>query len=184
MASLRWRLSGFSSKKAARLGPTKSAVPAARLVTPRVWPPSAPGISPLGCRVQIIEGSDGELIDRETFEREHLKSPAAAGGPSDALPLRWRPPIARGLTPVRHHLRPRRRANPPVAGQREGGSWGYRLDSQSLFNRRQALGPPPSPVSRPPSRAFRFERFEARRLARCLEARVQLDLAPTVRRAV
>jgi hypothetical protein len=25
------------------------------------------------CRVQIIEGPDGELIDRETFEREHLK---------------------------------------------------------------------------------------------------------------
>ena len=58
-------------------------------------------------------------------------------------------------------------------GQREGGSWGYWLDSQRLFNRRQALGLPPSLVSRPPSR---FERFEARRLARCLEARVQLDL--------
>src|ERR1700693_853250 len=81
-----------------------------------------------------------------------------------------------GLAPVRHHLRPRRRANPPVAGQREGGSWGYWLDSQRLFNRRQALGLPPSPVSRPPSRAFRFERFEARRLARCLEAPVQLEL--------
>jgi hypothetical protein len=25
------------------------------------------------CRVQTIEGPDGELIDRETFEREHLK---------------------------------------------------------------------------------------------------------------
>ena len=25
------------------------------------------------CRVQIIEGPDGELIDRETFERDHLK---------------------------------------------------------------------------------------------------------------
>ena len=25
------------------------------------------------CRVQIIEGTHGELIDRETFEREHLK---------------------------------------------------------------------------------------------------------------
>jgi hypothetical protein len=25
------------------------------------------------CRVQMIEGPDGELIDRETFEREHLK---------------------------------------------------------------------------------------------------------------
>lgn len=25
------------------------------------------------CRVQVIEGPDGELIDRETFEREHLK---------------------------------------------------------------------------------------------------------------
>ena len=25
------------------------------------------------CRVQIIEGPDGELIDRETFEREHQK---------------------------------------------------------------------------------------------------------------
>jgi len=25
------------------------------------------------CRVQIIEGPHGELIDRETFEREHLK---------------------------------------------------------------------------------------------------------------
>jgi hypothetical protein len=27
------------------------------------------------CRIQIIEGPDGELIDRETFEREHLKRP-------------------------------------------------------------------------------------------------------------
>jgi hypothetical protein len=87
-----------------------------------------------------------------------------------------RPAIVRGLTPVCHHLRPRRRANPPVAGQREGGSWGYRLDSQRLFNRRQALGLPPSLVSHPPSCAFRFECFEARRLARCLEALVQLDL--------
>jgi hypothetical protein len=26
------------------------------------------------CRVQIIEGPDGELIDGETFEREHLKA--------------------------------------------------------------------------------------------------------------
>jgi hypothetical protein len=26
------------------------------------------------CRIQIIEGQNGELIDRETFEREHLKS--------------------------------------------------------------------------------------------------------------
>lgn len=25
------------------------------------------------CRIQIIEGPQGELIDRETFEREHLK---------------------------------------------------------------------------------------------------------------
>jgi hypothetical protein len=25
------------------------------------------------CRIQIIEGPDGESIDRETFEREHLK---------------------------------------------------------------------------------------------------------------
>jgi hypothetical protein len=25
------------------------------------------------CRIQTIEGPDGELIDRETFEREHLK---------------------------------------------------------------------------------------------------------------
>jgi hypothetical protein len=25
------------------------------------------------CRVQVIEGPNGELIDRETFEREHLK---------------------------------------------------------------------------------------------------------------
>jgi hypothetical protein len=25
------------------------------------------------CRIQIIEGPNGELIDRETFEREHLK---------------------------------------------------------------------------------------------------------------
>jgi len=81
-----------------------------------------------------------------------------------------RPPIARGLTPVRHHLRPLRRANPPVAGQREGGSWGYWLDSQRLFNRRQALRLPPSLVSHPPSCAFRFERFEAPRLVRCLEA--------------
>jgi hypothetical protein len=28
-------------------------------------------------RVQIIEGPDGELIDRETFEREHLRRPRA-----------------------------------------------------------------------------------------------------------
>lgn len=27
------------------------------------------------CRIQIIEGPNGELIDRETFEREHLKRP-------------------------------------------------------------------------------------------------------------
>jgi hypothetical protein len=27
------------------------------------------------CRIQIIEGENGELIDRETFEREHLKKP-------------------------------------------------------------------------------------------------------------
>ena len=27
------------------------------------------------CRIQLIEGPDGELIDRETFEREHLKRP-------------------------------------------------------------------------------------------------------------
>jgi hypothetical protein len=27
------------------------------------------------CRIQIIEGPDGELIDRETFERQHLKRP-------------------------------------------------------------------------------------------------------------
>ena len=27
------------------------------------------------CRVQIIEGPNGELIDRETFEREHLNRP-------------------------------------------------------------------------------------------------------------
>jgi hypothetical protein len=25
------------------------------------------------CQIQIIEGPEGELIDRETFEREHLK---------------------------------------------------------------------------------------------------------------
>jgi hypothetical protein len=25
------------------------------------------------CRIQIIEGPGGQLIDRETFEREHLK---------------------------------------------------------------------------------------------------------------
>ena len=27
------------------------------------------------CRIQVIEGQNGELIDRETFEREHLKKP-------------------------------------------------------------------------------------------------------------
>jgi hypothetical protein len=27
------------------------------------------------CRIQIIEGPNGEVIDRETFEREHLKKP-------------------------------------------------------------------------------------------------------------
>src|SRR5271163_855722 len=27
------------------------------------------------CRIQIIVGQNGELIDRETFEREHLKKP-------------------------------------------------------------------------------------------------------------
>jgi hypothetical protein len=25
------------------------------------------------CRIQVIEGPNSELIDRETFEREHLK---------------------------------------------------------------------------------------------------------------
>ena len=25
------------------------------------------------CRIQIIEGPNGELLDRETFEREHLR---------------------------------------------------------------------------------------------------------------
>ena len=25
------------------------------------------------CRIQMIEGPNGELIDRESFEREHLK---------------------------------------------------------------------------------------------------------------
>jgi hypothetical protein len=25
------------------------------------------------CRIQIIQGPEGQLIDRETFEREHLK---------------------------------------------------------------------------------------------------------------
>ena len=28
------------------------------------------------CRIQKIEGPDGEVIDRETFEREHLKKPS------------------------------------------------------------------------------------------------------------
>ena len=27
------------------------------------------------CRIQIIEGPNAEVIDRETFEREHLKKP-------------------------------------------------------------------------------------------------------------
>ena len=27
------------------------------------------------CRIQKIEGPNGEVIDRETFEREHLKKP-------------------------------------------------------------------------------------------------------------
>jgi hypothetical protein len=27
------------------------------------------------CRIQLIEGPNGEMIDRETFEREHLKRP-------------------------------------------------------------------------------------------------------------
>jgi len=27
------------------------------------------------CRIQIIEGQNGDLIDRETFEREHFKKP-------------------------------------------------------------------------------------------------------------
>jgi hypothetical protein len=27
------------------------------------------------CRIQVIAGQNGELIDRETFEREHLKKP-------------------------------------------------------------------------------------------------------------
>jgi hypothetical protein len=27
------------------------------------------------CRIQIIEGPNGELIDRESFEREHLMRP-------------------------------------------------------------------------------------------------------------
>ena len=29
------------------------------------------------CRIQKIEGPNGEVIDRETFEREHLKKPSA-----------------------------------------------------------------------------------------------------------
>jgi hypothetical protein len=28
------------------------------------------------CRIQKIEGPNGEVIDRETFEREHLKKPS------------------------------------------------------------------------------------------------------------
>ena len=36
-------------------------------------------------RIHKIEGPNGEVIDRETFEREHLKKPAATGGPSDAV---------------------------------------------------------------------------------------------------
>ena len=28
------------------------------------------------CRIRIIEGPDGEVIDRATFEREHLKKPS------------------------------------------------------------------------------------------------------------
>src|SRR5580698_10442572 len=27
------------------------------------------------CGIQVIDGKNGELIDRETFEREHLKKP-------------------------------------------------------------------------------------------------------------
>ena len=27
------------------------------------------------CRIEIIEGPNGELIDRESFERDHLKRP-------------------------------------------------------------------------------------------------------------
>ena len=37
------------------------------------------------CRIKKIEGPNGEVIDRETFELEHLKKPAATGGPSNAL---------------------------------------------------------------------------------------------------
>jgi hypothetical protein len=28
------------------------------------------------CRIRIIEGQDGEVTDRATFEREHLKKPS------------------------------------------------------------------------------------------------------------
>jgi hypothetical protein len=33
------------------------------------------------CRIQKIEGPDGEVIDRETFEREHLKKPSGRRRP-------------------------------------------------------------------------------------------------------
>ena len=33
------------------------------------------------CRIQLIEGPNGEVIDRETFEREHLKKPSGHGRP-------------------------------------------------------------------------------------------------------
>jgi hypothetical protein len=39
-------------------------------------------------------------------------------------------PRIKSSPPPSHHLRPRRRANPPAAGQREGGSRGYWLVSQ------------------------------------------------------
>ena len=40
------------------------------------------------CRIQKIEGPDGEVIDRETFEREHLKKPSCYRRP---LPTPCRP---------------------------------------------------------------------------------------------
>ncbi len=61
-----------------------------------------------------------------------------------------RPPTARGLTPVRHHLCPRTASKPASsAGQREGGSWGsgWTVSACSIGDRR--LGLPPSLVSHP-----------------------------------
>jgi hypothetical protein len=53
------------------------------------------------CRIQKIEGPNGEVTDRETFELEHLKKPsgpqAALLTPSVPEPSRLAPAVFYGL---------------------------------------------------------------------------------------